>query len=229
MLRYLIIIALLVPLLFISRLAMQTATVEPLPPAAAPDKPAGVKVRGEKVRFYPDVPDPLPDLNSRYVFNEERQLALVAQGDGEAKVQVAADGLRVNMDDLYYSGSVIIGDRRRALVSFSELAGKDKKKKASRSKKKKASASRKYARLKVDDTLGVYTVIAIETDRIVFKLGKGEIVKNLFDKTKKRLAPPPILKSAPKASKVKKARKKAQKTSRPPKIVKLPMLPRPGN
>lgn len=229
MLRYLIIIGLTGSLLLVGRLSLQTASVDPLPPAPAADKVAAVKARGEKVRFYPDVPDPLPELTSRYVFNEERHLAVAGKEDGAGKVQVATDGLRVNMDELYYSGSVIIGDSRQALVSFTELVDKGKKRRTKKSKNKgKSSSARKYARLKVDETLGVYLVTAIETHRIVFSRGTEEIVKTLYDNSKKRLAPP-VIKAPPRASKVKKVNRKVKRaTKKPPKIAKLPMQPRPG-
>jgi hypothetical protein len=161
-----------------------------VPSVEAVKKTAAPGGTQKQVSFYPQVPKKLPDLNQGYVFNEDRFLASADTEEKGEQAEEPTDGVKLDMDQLFYAGSIIIGDNRKGLVSYVDLQAKSVKKKKATSKTKKSSSSKKkYAQLKINDQLGGYTVTEVEADHITFERGGKSIAKTLHDSSKVRIKP----------------------------------------
>lgn len=192
MIRLAITIGLFLSLVFLARGMVVTLKTDPL---------KGVeKVKKEKrssrpvpiikpVRFYPPPPPVLPDLGSGYLFNEERALAgkVIEESPG------GGQELAVNINDVFYVGSVITDEYRKGIVSYPEIktpatTGRRQPRQATA-----AAAKMQQAFLVLGDTLGGYKVTEVEPDRIVFTRGAETVEKLLNDPDKKRktVAPQP--------------------------------------
>lgn len=143
----------------------------------------------KQVSFYPQVPKKLPDLNQGYIFNEERFLASADTEGREEQVEEPKDGVKLDMDQLFYAGSIIIGDNRKGLVSYVDLQDKKAKPSTKSKSKKRISTKKKYAQLKINDQLGGYTVTEVEAGHITFERGGKSIEKRLHDSSKVRIKP----------------------------------------
>lgn len=191
MLRSLIILALLATLVYLVKHlqpvaepggAGKTATSRPevSPVEVVSDDGAG--------RFNPPVVTPLPDVNKGYVFSEKREFVKEAPPEPgkSARVEQGPDPL----ESLLYSGSVIVGNLRRALVSYQEQS-RETTRRPSPGRGPTPAAAQGAVRNKQlhqgDSFLG-YVVAAIEPDRIVFAKGELKVEKFLYDRNKKRLA-----------------------------------------
>lgn len=160
--------------------------------------PSQTAMRGE---FYPSVPTPLPDLYEGYLFNEERLLES-EDDEGEtdtAPPDTADDELKVDMDAVYYMGSIIMGDKRKGLISYPEPKSKPSASVSRRGRtptrlptRATRSTETNYAQLVVGDTLSGYKVIAVETNRLVLQKGSETLEKLLHDSAKVRATPPPL-------------------------------------
>ena len=160
------------------------------PPEKEEKKKTATREPPKQFSFYPQVPAKLPDLRQGYLFNEDRLLVSEEQKKEDDKIPEPSDGIKVDMDQLYYAGSIILGDTKKALVTYVDLQGQ-KVKTASKSKvKRESSRKKKYARLQVNDKLGGYTVTEIEKDHITFERGGKRIEKSLYDSSKDRIKPP---------------------------------------
>ncbi|MCB2181684.1 MAG: hypothetical protein KQH63_06655 [Desulfobulbaceae bacterium] len=165
---------------------------------------------GAPVKFYPAVPSPLPDLKKGYLFNEERLLvddSAVAEITEESPTE--GDGPAVDMSTVFYSGSIIIGDLRKGLISYSEAKAQPVKKTKTRARTATKPKKTKYTQLVAGDTISGYKVVSVEPDRIIFEKGTEKIEKTLNDPGKVRLVPPaPQKKKVVKKPTVKTARSK---------------------
>ncbi len=160
----------------------------PEPAVEASEKAAPSVGSQSLVSFYPQVPAKLPDLSQGYLFNEERLLASEVKVV-EEKVEEPGDGIKLDMDQLFYAGSIIIGDNRKALVSYVDVQTKTAKSAAKSRAKKKDSSKKQYAQLKVNDQLGGYTVTEVEAGHITFERAGKSIEKKLHDSSKVRIKP----------------------------------------
>jgi hypothetical protein len=171
----------------------------PAPPPAAEEKkqakPQAAFQAEKGVSFYPAVPPALPDLNKGYLFNEERSLEGAADAAGADETEEgAADSPVVDMETVFYAGSIIIGETRKGLVTFPTPAIPARK--TVRPQKGAAPAAaapqkqRNYAQLVAGDSFSGYKVIAVEADRIVFQKGEETVEKLLNDPKKSRIAAP---------------------------------------
>lgn len=158
--------------------------------AKATEKAAAPSGSQVLVSFYPQVPAKLPDLRQGYLFNEERLLASeekVVEGETGKEPE---GGVKLDMDQLFYAGCIIIGDNRKALVSYVDVQKEKAQPSAKKSTaKKKVSSKKQYAQLKVNDQLGGYTVTEVEADHITFERAGKSIEKNLHDSSKVRIKP----------------------------------------
>ena len=70
-----------------------------------------------KMDIYPPVPPEMPDFNDGYLFNQERQFL-----EDESNGLVAGAGALgpVDLNEIVYSGSLILGDVRKALITYQE-------------------------------------------------------------------------------------------------------------
>lgn len=189
--RIVIVTALFLSLFFLVQEGFRTVKkAPPLLESAVKEKKSRSVSGAGKLSFYPAVPTPLPDLKEGYLFNEER---LLEEEEEEYPAEGDDLGIRVNMDDVVYAGSLITGTIRKGLVSFLD------KSKAAISKKRKSfrklagsSKKQQYARLVIGDVFSGYRVSAVEPKRIVFKKGDEEIVRLLNDPAKIRIKPKPL-------------------------------------
>ncbi len=145
----------------------------------------------KEVNFYPQVPHPLPNLNHGYLFNEERLISV--QGEerfGEAK-EVNRPGPTVDMDNVFYAGSIIVGEVRKGLVVYTLPRPSTPQNRRMRpTQVDSRDKERNYMQLAVGTKFSGYKVIAIEPDRIVFSNGLESIEKKLNDPQKARIAAP---------------------------------------
>ncbi len=148
-------------------------------------------------RFYPAVPEILPDLSKNYLFNEERNLELeeeIAEEEPETGIGIADD---VDFATVNYVGSIIGGKVKKAIVSYSKYqpTKRERPARAGRAKRKpqRAGSAMEQATLQLGDTFGGMKVAEIEPDRIAFEGDGDRIEKFLYDPNKKRLAPPKVL------------------------------------
>lgn len=160
-----------------------------VPPVKTAKKTAVPGGTQKQVSFYPQVPKKLPDLNQGYIFNEERFLASADTEEKGEQVEEPQDGVKLDMDQLFYAGSIIVGDNRKGLVSYVDLQAKSVQKKTTSQTRKSSSSKKKYAQLKINDQLGGYTVTEVEADHITFERGGKSIAKSLYDSSKVRIKP----------------------------------------
>ena len=139
----------------------------------------------------PTVPAVMPDLKSGYIFNEERLIESEAVKNARALASAGNDlGIKADIAQLTYSGSIIGDTFRQALVSFPP--GKKSaapQKSRTRQQRTSRSAALETAQLKVGDVLSGYQVAEISADKITFKKGDEVLEKFLYDPDKTRVAP----------------------------------------
>ena len=171
---------------------------------------AAAGAQQEDVSFYPQVPAQLPDLNQGYLFNAERFLSGEEEETGAAEAELEETGPAIDMEKLFYSGSIIIGDIRKGLVVFEDPDFNLRQKETTRSAKarSKSTSKTKYAQLAVNDQLGGFSVTEVEADHITFEKGGQSIEKMLHDSNKTRLKPPARQKAVPTQKAVKTSAKK---------------------
>jgi hypothetical protein len=140
--------------------------------------------------FYPPVPAALPDFTKGYLFNEERMIEGAAVDNGDGTEEETA-GLNVDMDTVFYAGSIIIGEIRKGLVTYPSPKAAPLNRKITVRQAAPPARERNYAQLAVDESFSGYTVVEVESDRIVFQKGAETIEKMLNDPKKTRIAAPP--------------------------------------
>lgn len=190
-------------------------------PVTKKKKKSGPRHKQKKISFYPSVPSPMPDLYDGYLFNEERHLA-----DPEEKVEedIAEEGVDLDLDAVMYTGSIIIGNMVKGLITYPEPQQKIVKPRNYRNK------SRKKTRLPLDkkrvsktvqpgDVVGGFRISSIVPEKIVFIKGKEQIEKMLYDSEKKRIVVPKALprpRQTVKSKATVSKRKRVTSTSRKP-------------
>jgi hypothetical protein len=96
----------------------------------------------------------------------------------------------VALEQVFYSGSLIIGEKRQALVTYQQnnTGGRRPGRSLDRGRAAAAEAQSGYQNkvLKPGDRFMGYEVAAIEPEKIVFKKGGEKVEKFLFDQNKKR-------------------------------------------
>lgn len=144
----------------------------------------------KNVIFYPSVPVALPDLNKGYLFNEERMIEGAAGETGDDTLEDAT-GPSVDMDTVFYAGSIIIGDLRKGLVMYPQAKMAVPTRRPTAAQVPVQPKERNYAQLGVGDSFSGYKVVAVEPDHIIFQKGTDTIEKTLNDPKKTRIAAPP--------------------------------------
>lgn len=141
------------------------------------------------IRFNPSVPDELPDLSSGYIFREERSLN---QNSGAGKTFD-----RIDIDDLFYSGSIISAEEKIALVVYQEqpaTAGNPLAAGRLRRLNRKG-ATYENQKLRLHDIIGGYTVADILPEKLVLTREDQSVEKYLYDPAKPSTQPLPALSS----------------------------------
>jgi hypothetical protein len=161
-----------------------TSRQEKLPAEAQGNEPGG---------FNPVVVAPLPDVNNGYVFSEKRKYEKddPANALKAALVEQGPDPLTT----VLYSGSLIAGDLRRALVTYQELPKEADPRRSSPGRLQAPAAAQgviQKKQLNRGDLFLGYVVAAVEPDRVVFEKGDRKVEKFLYDQGKKRMAPPEV-------------------------------------
>ena len=97
------------------------------------------------------------------------------------------------LEQVFYAGSVIVGDRRQGLITYQEnnRSGAQPNRSSrfsarSRNVAVKPASETQYKVLKPGDRFLGYVVAAIEPDKIVFEKGGEKVEKFLYDQNKKR-------------------------------------------
>lgn len=168
---------------------------EPAATVEVADKtPPRKAMERREIQFYPPVPGRLPDLNRGYVFNEARSLA--NEGEGEGVAEPAAD---TTLDEATYVGSVISGERRIGVISYTEqTASQPRAVTRGRPVIGAPAGESKHVQLAPGETFGGYTVAEVLPDRIVFEKN-GRKVEKLLTADKQRKQPPQQLQGARRA------------------------------
>ncbi len=133
---------------------------------AKKERKIGAK-RAKGISFYPRPPATLPDLSQGYLFNAERNIK-GAEGNGQET------GAQVNIDTVVYSGSLVMGKKAKAILSYAKAS-------ASKVKQRQQSLT-----VSLGDTVSGYTVSEILPDKIIFSRGSEKIEKLLHDPNKQR-------------------------------------------
>lgn len=195
MVRILIVMALLASLFYIVQNWQPVAepTVDPVATTKAPTSPEEV-ADGAPSGFNPAVPESLPDVEKGYLFSEKRKVEKeVPMAD--LKPAVVEPGPEI-LDSVVYTGSVIIGDLRRALVTFQEPSreaapgGKPPRPGTPRRppSPEAAQAASQNKQLRPGERLLGFVLALVEPNRIVFEKGNLKVEKFLYDRNKKRIA-----------------------------------------
>lgn len=209
MIRQVISIGLLFSLLFLIRGMAVTLKTDPLAELQEVKKQKKSRPKPmpaiKPIQFYPPLAA-VPDLTNGYIFNEERGVAAEKKQEGEGQ-QVSS----VDVKDVFYVGSVIMGDMQKGIVSYPISKKKITGVRATQSAQK---SSMEQVFLKPGDILGGYEVMDVQPDKIVFKKDSDIVEKMLNDPEKQRLTPP---KPTPKPGKstIRKAVSSRTQTGRP--------------
>jgi len=201
--RFLVIIGLFLSFVVLARGALQSWEKIEIPtmPVVGEKKKAGPVVERQSLALNPRVPDLLPDLKQGYLFNEERQLS-ENTGEEESVAENApeATSTLVNMETLTYVGSIIIGDVRKGLVSFSVAEPKTSNTPGPRVRpvSRVSREAQKYASLKEQEPFYDFRVARILPEKIVFAKGDSTVEKLLYDPEKERVSSPmPVRRGGP--------------------------------
>jgi len=195
-LRITIIFALLASLIILLRSGISAWQFTPGPGPrtgeAVPD--SAFRDRGA-VDFSYVVPQPLPDLHKGYLFNAER--SLVIEEVTELEPEADKEGINdIDCDTVSYAGSIITGELRKALVTYSVApANRSRSRSAAvRSRNirtaRTAAGQNKHAQLVLGDTFNGYKVVDIKAEKIIFQRDEEQIEKLLHDPAKQRLVVP---------------------------------------
>lgn len=196
--RISIIIALLLSLIFLLRSGITAWQYSPIPAPLKTEDVQESAFQGKgKIKFFHSVPVQLPDLHKGYIFNVERELAVEEPTELETKTDKdIGDEIDIDFDGVSYAGSIITGDRHKAIVSYS-VAPPRRTARARRSRitqrNMQTATKNKYAQLEVGDTFYGYKVAGIYPDKIVFERDDEKIEKLLHDPSKTRLPPPALV------------------------------------
>ncbi|MEW6427518.1 MAG: hypothetical protein AB1568_05735 [Thermodesulfobacteriota bacterium] len=202
MLRIATLMALLFSLLVIGRETLRSWQAVELPrePVVERKKSAGLGPM-PVTRFYPEVPAVIPDLAENYLFNEQRKLGTdepVEEG-GEEPIEEPAE--TVDMENLEYVGSIILGDLRKAMVSFTvsepappqpEQPGRPPVRGMPQlppQTARRAGGEQKVTTVSEKEEFYGYLVASILPDRITFSRGSDSVEKLLYDPEKERKEP----------------------------------------
>jgi hypothetical protein len=170
-----------------------TEPVAPGKVVSRQEKPAAEAEGDAPSGFNPEVVAPLPDVNKGYVFSEKRKYEKEdpANAAKVAQVEQGPDPLTT----VLYSGSIISGDLRRALVIYQELPRDAAPRRSSPGRAQPPAAGQgemQKKQLNQGDRFLGYVVEAVEPDRIVFAKGDRKVEKFLYDREKKRIEPPEV-------------------------------------
>ena len=164
---------------------LQQRGADSLEPPEAKQRATKKTARQNKpLSLNPKVPSPLPNLNQGYLFNQARFLK---SGNGDPNGQ---SNQHINMESLQYNGSIIIGETRKALISYTDGAKTSQriKKTPSRTPRKNTSPKQQTTSkvVTLGESIGGYTVSQVEPLQLTFTRGSHTITKDLFSTEKKR-------------------------------------------
>ena len=117
--RITIIFALLISLIILLRSGITAWQYSPAPaPQKGETEPKLVFNDKGTVNMSYAVPQPLPDLHKGYLFNAERSRVIEETTDLESEAG-KDDTDEIDFDTVSYAGSIITGDLRKAIVTYS--------------------------------------------------------------------------------------------------------------
>jgi hypothetical protein len=136
------------------------------------------------IRFNPSVPDEVPDLSSGYIFREDRSLNRNQQAAGNTFD-------RIDIDDLFFSGSIISDEGKIALVIYQEqpTATTRPPRAAGRQRLNRKGGAYENQKLRLHDIIGGYTVADIFPEKLVLTREDQSVEKYLYDPAKPSTQP----------------------------------------
>ncbi len=185
MTRYTHLIILLLCLVVILRVGLSDPGLVAEDPVVAEQVGEKSEIPGKMV-FNPEVPSPLPDLAEGYLFTQDRLLDEsdldALNKDGKQEKEIVSD---LDLEEVTYSGSIIIGDLRKGLISYS--SGQSQVKKGVRGATK-GRVVMTHKQLNQGEVFKGFLVALVDEDRIVFERDGEKVEKLLYDQNKKRIA-----------------------------------------
>ena len=195
--RITIIFALLISLIILLRSGITAWQFTPGPgPQTGETVPDSVFHDKGAVDFSYVVPQPLPDLHKGYLFNAERALVIEEAAELEPDGKDGTDETDIDFDTVSYAGSIITGDLRKAIVTYSVAPPSRNRSRSAaiRSRNTRtaraAASQNKHAQLVLGDTFSGYKVVDIKAEKIIFQRDEEQIEKLLHDPAKQRLIVP---------------------------------------
>ncbi|MEJ2689548.1 MAG: hypothetical protein P8130_06275 [Deltaproteobacteria bacterium] len=138
----------------------------------------------------PKVPVLMPDLNTGYLFNAQRNFTEHEAVEEDLGEDVAIQSSQVNMESLVYSGSIILGHLRKGMVSFSlkEEGPPPVSRRRGRpmAPRQISKAAMQTAMVDEGDDFYGFKVDSVQSDRIIFSKNGTTIEKMLYDPNKER-------------------------------------------
>jgi len=149
----------------------------------------------------------VPEVGDGYLFNEERQLDVADLGEFGESAQETSEETAGGLEQVFYSGSLIVGDRRQGLITYQENnRGGGQLNRVNRYPGRvlpgaaEAQSGSQHQVLKPGDRFMGYLVVAVEPEKIVFEKGGVKLEKFLYDQNKKRPVVSESLRAMPTAS-----------------------------
>lgn len=143
------------------------------------------------ISLYPAVPARLPDMTDGYLFTETRSI------EGEAPAGRNVSSHLVDIDDVLYEGSLIVGDTRKAIISYPEKKGGVTRAGRYGAKSRNVGKDLEHVQLIVGEAISGYKVVEILPEKIVFEKSGERIEKKLYDSDKQRQITSSPQKSSP--------------------------------
>jgi hypothetical protein len=188
--RFVVIIGLLLTLVVLARGALQSWKEIEIPPMPeiGDNKKATSLAERQPLELNPQVPVLMPDLHAGYLFNQQRLLAESAEEESPAGDSMGEEAsIPVNMDTLTYSGSIIIGNVRKGMVSFSTgETGTPALQSRRRTPPRAVTGKLEYKTVSEGEAFYDFVVAQILPDKIVFSRGGATVEKLLYDPQKER-------------------------------------------
>jgi len=191
--RFVVIIGLALSLLVLGEGALQNWKKIEIPkmPDVSQKKKTSAAPERQNLAVNPQVPVLMPDLNTGYLFNAQRSIT-EQEGEEAASDESDVQGQsQVNMESLVYAGSIIIGDLRKGMVSFSlqeeaPTPTAPRRRGSPMVRRPAPKADMQYATVDEGDDFYGFKVASVQPDRIIFSKNGTNVEKMLYDPDKER-------------------------------------------
>ena len=194
--RFVVVIALFLSLIILGNGALQSWKEIDIPAmreASEKKRPAALAERQNFV-FTPQVPALIPDLNTGYLFNAQRSITEEEAEEQAPDGSIEDGSSQVNMDTLVYAGSIIVGDLRKGMISFSlkeeKLAPPARLRRGRPVPRRQApKTAMENATVEEGEDFYGFKVSSVQPEKILFSKNGTNIEKPLYDPNKQRAEP----------------------------------------